>query len=49
MVDNVKDGLCIGMEESIQVKFVWHATFATEGFAFAAAAYEFVVAVAGLF
>jgi transcriptional regulatory protein LevR len=48
-VDNVKDGLCIGIEESIHVRFVWHATCATERVAFAAAAYEFVVADAGLF
>ena len=37
-VDNVNDGLVIGMEESIQVKFVWHATLATERVAFVAAA-----------
>jgi hypothetical protein len=44
MVANVSDGFCIGMDESIHVKFVWHATLATERFAFVAVAYEFVVA-----
>ena len=30
LVENVSDALCIGMEESIQVRFVWQATLATD-------------------
>ena len=30
LVDNVSDGLCIGLEQSIQVRFVWQATLATD-------------------
>ena len=38
LVESMGDGLPIGIDESIQVRFVWHATLATERVAFAAAA-----------